>query len=412
MNVEYYIAARLAHGRKHRSRVRSMVSISVFGIALSLCVMIISVAVVTGFKKEITRKVIGFASEIQLVNLDTNQSFETAPVNRVQPFLDSLRLLPEVRHVQVFGVKAGFIRTVDQMQGVILKGVGSDYDWSFFQRALVEGSVFNVSDTAVSNRILLSKQIASLLQVKTGDAVTMFFIQDPPRMRRFVVSGLYESGMGEFDKMFAVVDIAHIQRLNGWDASQVSGFEVSLRNYHRLERDAAKVFDVVSMGMAGGGLLKMVTMRDRYYYIFDWLGLLDMNVIIILGLMLLVAGFNMISGLLILILERTNMIGVLKSLGAPNRMVRKIFVWQAAIMTVKGLFWGNLVGIGVCLVQKYFEIIPLDQSSYFISTVPVNLSLGYLLIINAGTLAAVLLMLVIPSAVIARIKPEKSLKYS
>jgi len=412
VRFEFFIASRITRGRKHRSRARSLVSISIFGISLSLCVMIISVAVVTGFKKEITQKVTGFASDIQLVNLDSNRSFETAPVERDQTFVPALKSLPGVRHVQAFGIKAGFIRTGEQMQGVVLKGIGPDFDGTFFQNILKEGSLLEVNDSVTSNSIVISVKMANLLNVKTGDAVTLFFIQAPPRMRRFVVSGLYESGMGDFDNMIALADIKHIQRLNGWDAGQVSGLEIFLKDYRNLEEESSKIFDVVSTEVPLGGLLKMVTIRDRYYYIFDWLGLLDMNVIIILTLMVLVAGFNMISGLLILILERTGMIGVLKSLGAPDRMIRRIFITQAGMMTLKGLFWGNLTGIGLCLLQKQFSFIPLDQASYFISSVPINLSLWHLVIINAGTMACVLLMLVLPSAVIARIRPEKSLKFS
>ena len=374
--------------------------------------MIVAIAVVTGFKNEITRKVVGFASHIQILNFDSNVSYETQPINSDQEFLGALREDPSIAAVQVFATKAGIIKTKSDIQGVVLKGVGPAYDWGFLQDYLQEGEILSFTDSIRSNKVLISRYIASLLKLNLKDDFLMYFIQDPPRMRRFTVAGIFETSLEEFDKVFIFGDIRHIQRLNDWSENQISGFEVNLTNFRDLEEQTLHVMNTVGFGFEeDGSRLKVLNIQDKYAQIFDWLNLQDMNVLIILILMLVVAGFNMVSGLLILILDRTNMIGILKALGSPNVSIRKIFLYQSGFLIIRGLFWGNIIGIGLCLLQKFTGIMELDQSSYYLNTVPVNLNVLHIIALNLGTALAIVLMLIIPSMIISRISPARAIRF-
>jgi len=414
VNIELHIARRLV-GRNERKKNISgpVVAIAIAGIALGLAVMILSASVVTGFKREIRNKVIGFGSHINLINFDSNISYESTPVRKDQPFLEDLMLIPGVRHIQPFATKAGIIKTRDDdIQGVVLKGISRDFDWSFFDRNMLEGERFTVTDTSTSNKAVISGSIASLLRLNVGDDFAMYFVQDPPRVRRLTVSGIYETGLEDLDKLFVLADIKHIQRLNDWEEDQVSGYEILLHNYDNLDRITRQVDDLAGYIFTEDlQRLRVVSIRDKYPQFFDWLELLDMNVWVILTLMVIVAGFNMVSGLLILILERTSMIGILKALGLGNNGLRKIFLYQSAFLIAKGLLWGNLIGIGIALLQKYTGLVRLDQASYFIATVPVNLRLIHILLLNAGTMIITVAMLMVPSYIIGRISPEKTIRF-
>jgi lipoprotein-releasing system permease protein len=388
------------------------VGIATFGIALGLAVMIVAVAIVTGFKNEISGKVIGFGSHIQLVNMDSNTSYETTPVDKNLPIIDEIRKLPEVNLVQSFAIKAGIIKTEENIQGAVLKGVGTDFDWSFINKNLVEGEPLNISDSIRTDKVILSESVASLLDLKVGDSFNMYFIQDPPRARRFDISGLYRTSLVEFDKLYVYADIRHLQRLNNWTSDQVSGFEVMLHSIRDAEAATEQIREITAIDFANeGSMLRVVPIQEKYSQIFDWLNLQDMNVIIIIVLMLVVAGFNMISGLLILILERTNMIGILKGLGAVDASIRKIFLYQSGYLAIKGLMWGNLIGLLICFLQYRFNLITLDPESYYLDTVPINLNLVHILLLNLGTLASTFLFLIIPSMIIARVSPEKSIRF-
>jgi lipoprotein-releasing system permease protein len=413
MNLPFFIANRLIKGRREgTSFSRPINVIAVIGIAMGLAVMILAVAILTGFKQQIREKVVGFGSHIQIMNFDSNISFETTPISDTQTFIPKIKQLPGVQHVEVFATKAGIIRTEDEIQGVVLKGIGSDFDWSYFRSNMVAGSVFTVSDTGRTDKVIISKKIADMLRLKTGDSFAMLFIQDPPRMRKFTISGIYETSLEEFDKMYVFCDIGHIKRLNGWREDQVSGFEIYINDFDKLDEMTSAVRDAIGYKIAEEDTkFKVTNIRIRFPQIFDWLNFQDVNVIIIILLMLIVAGFNMISGLLILILEKTNMIGVLKSLGSEDRTIRKVFLYQAAYLIGKGLFWGNLIGIGLAFLQLKTGVITLDPSSYYIKTVPVNLELYHILLLNAGTMAAIILMLLVPSQLISRITPVKAIKY-
>ncbi len=413
MNTELFIARRIVTGRSPGQRVsRPVIRIAVLGIALGLAVMIIATAIVTAFKQEIRSKVVGFGSHILIINYDTNSSYETEPISKNQPFYPSLEKIPGIRHIQIFGIKAGIIKTKKEIQGVVLKGIGPDFDWHFFRDNLTDGTIFHVSDTASTNKVLISKILSDLLELKTGDSFVMYFVQDPPRMRRFTVAGIYQTSLEDFDRKFVLADIKHIQRLNNWKPDQVSGFEVTIDRFRDLDEMTWQVTRIVGTSFANDKTrLRVENIRNKYPQIFDWLNLQDLNVWIILILMLLVAGFNMISGLLILILDRMNMIGVLKALGATSWSIRKVFLYQSAWLVAKGLFWGNLAGLGLCFLQKQFSIIPLNPETYYLTTVPIHFDPLIILGLNLGTLLIIVLILIIPSYLISRISPVKTIRY-
>jgi lipoprotein-releasing system permease protein len=413
MNLPYFIAQRLIKGRREETSFSRPINvIAIIGIATGLAVMILAVSILTGFKKQIREKVVGFGSHIQIMNFDSNLSLETIPVSDNQEFVAKIKQTPGIKHMEVFATKAGIIKTAEEIQGVVLKGIGSDFDWDYFKSNMVDGSVFNVTDTGRTDKVIISRKISDMLRLKTGDSFVMHFIQDPPRMRKFTVSGIYETSLEEFDKIYVFCDIGHIKRLNGWSADQVSGFEIFIDDFDSLDEMTMAVRDAIGYKITEeDARFKVTNIRTRYPQIFDWLNFQDINVIIIILLMLIVAGFNMISGLLILILEKTNMIGVLKALGSDDGTIRKVFLYQAAYLISKGLLWGNAIGIGLAYLQLKTGLISLDPSSYYIKTVPVNLELTHILLLNAGTMAAIIIMLLVPSQLISRITPVKAIRY-
>jgi lipoprotein-releasing system permease protein len=414
LNTELFIARRIINGNRNRKHFSSTITgIVIFGIALSLAVMLASLAIVTGFKKEIRNKVIGFGSDIQVINYDSNLSYQTAPIPLSDSVINMFGNLRGVTHVQPFAIKAGIVKTATDIQGLVLKGIDSRFDWSFFDRSMIEGKHFSVSDSAYTNDIVISSWIARKLKLKTGDSFQMWFVDQRPRFRKFTISGIYETSLAEFDQTWAIVDIKHIQRLNDWDTDQVSGLELETDNFKNLDNITWDARDIAaSFFFDDGSRLKVQNIVERYPQIFDWLKLQDLNVIIIIILMLIVAGFNMISGLLILILDRTYMIGVLKALGSPNLSIRRIFLFQSSYLILKGLFWGNLAGIILCLIQKKYELISLNPENYYLTTVPINLNILHIFLINAGAMLVIMLFLILPSMLVSRISPAKTIRFN
>jgi len=413
MNLPYFIAQRLIKGRREGASFSKPINvIAIAAIAIGIAVMILAVAILTGFKQQITDKVVGFGSHIQIVNFDSNISYETAPVSTNLSFIPKIKDMPGIKHVEVFATKAGIIKTDEDIQGVVLKGIGSDFDWSYFKTCIVDGSVFSVTDTATTNSVIISKKIASMLKLKTGDSFAMHFVQDPPRMRKFTISGIYETSLEEFDKIYIFCDIKHIQRLNGWKNDEVSGFEIFIDDFSRLDIMTQAVRDVIGYRISENEpKVKVTNIRMKYPQIFDWLAFQETNVIVIIVLMLVVSGFNMISGLIILILEKTNMIGILKALGSEDGTIMKVFLYQAVYLIVKGLFWGNIIGIGLASLQLRTGLISLDPSSYYIKTVPINLETVHILLLNLGTMAIIVLVLLIPAQLVSRITPVKAIRF-
>ncbi len=414
MNAELFIARKISgSGEAGKSISAPIIRIAIIGIAIGLAVMILSVAIVTGFKKQVKDKVVGFGAHIQITNFDTNNSFETQPIDKNQVSLSFLNAVQGIRHAQVYVTKSGILKTKDNFQAIVLKGIDKEFDWSFFEKSMVDGEPFILNDSTKSKGIIISEYMSLMLKINVGDKVTVYFMQEPPRMRPFVISGIYKTSIEDFDKAFAMVDLRHLQKLNNWSENQISGFEILIDDYSQLEALTDSVYDIAGYQFTSDGAkLKITNIKQRYPQIFDWLNIQDINVWIILILMLLVAGFNMISGLLIIILERTSMIGLLKGLGYNNWRIRKIFLYQSSFVIIKGLFWGNVFGIGVSLIQQYFGIIPLDEATYYVSAVPVNLKIAHIAILNLGTLLTIITMMILPSLLITRISPAKAIKFN
>ncbi len=416
MDINLYIARRIFSAKENRNNLsHRIVNIALFGIVLGMIVLILSLAIVTGYKSEVGRKVVGFGSQLQIDNLDSNQSYETSPISENQPFLNDLKNIKGINHIQIFATKTGVIRTDEEIQGVVLKGIGPDFDWSFFQENKVSGEPFQVKDTIRSNKAWISKQMADLLKLKIGDDFTMFFINElesVPRSRKFELAGIYKTSIAEFDRMFVLVDINHIRKLNNWNNDEISGFEILVDDFKKLPEQEKAIRNLLLRNtQPDAPVLQVVSITEKYRHIFDWLGLLDMNVWVILVLMILVAGFNMVSGLLVIILERTQMIGILQAMGAHSWSIRKVFLYFSLLIIAKALLLGNLLGIGVCLIQQYTHVFKLDATSYYVDYVPVHLTVLHVVLLNVGTIAATILMLLLPSYFITRISPEKTIRF-
>ena len=408
MNFELFIAGRIFLKSKANFS-RPIVRLGIISVALGLSVMIISVSIVTGFQKQIRDKVIGFGSHITITNFEVNSSYEPSPISQHQSFYPSLDTINGIKQIQVFATKAGIIKTDEQIEGVILKGIGSDYDWSFFKEKIIAGQHFTVSDSVKTDDVIISKNLASRLQLSVGDPLRMYFIiQDEmqPRGRKFNISGIFETGLEEFDKLYVISDIYHIRKLNKWDNDQIGGFEVLIDNYDQIDEMGELVYQQI------GYDLNSKTIKQLHPQIFEWLSLQDMNVIVIISLMVLVAGITMISTLLILILEKTSMIGTLKAFGTRNSSIRKIFIYNAVYIIGKGLIWGNGIALGLSLLQLKTGIFKLNQESYYVSEIPVNLQFTQFLIINVGTMIICTLMLIIPTYIITKITPIKAIRFN
>ena len=410
MNYELFIAKRIIASKEHKNSVSSpIIKISVLAIAIGIIVMLFSVATGVGLQKKIKEKISGFNGDIQISTYDTNNSKITvSPVDKNQEFYPDFPAIPNVKKVQVYATKAGIIRTPDEFEGVILKGVDSAYDWSFFNEYIVSGKKPEIDDK-VSNEVLISAKTAGRLRLKTGDSFHMFFVKDDPNKapnsRKFTVSGIFNSGFEEFDETFIIGDIKHIQRINKWEADQVGGFEIFIHDFDKLNETGFEIYNSIDPS------LNAFTTAEKFPAIFEWLSLFDTNIIVIIAIMILIAGINMITALLVLILERTQMIGVLKALGNHNWSIRKIFLYNAAFLIGKGMLWGNAIGIGLLLIQKYFGLITLDPETYYVNQAPVHLSAFSLLWINLGTLILCLIMLIIPSFIVSKISPVKAIKF-
>jgi lipoprotein-releasing system permease protein len=373
---------------------------------LGLSVMILSIAIVKGFKSEIREKVRGFSGDIQITKYDLNSSYENSPFTILPKTLARLTKFNQIAYVQPFATKPGIINTNDEVEGVVLKGVDKSYNWNYFKNILVSGKIIDFSDSLKSQKqILISKYTADRLKLKVGDDFLMYFVQQPLRKRKFDIVGIYNLGVEEVDKMYVIGDISLIRRLNNWETSQVGGYELRVKDFSQLENTADKVYENIDIN------LKSSAVTEYYPTIFQWLSLLDVNTQVILILMLAVAVINMVSALLIMILERTNMIGILKALGSSNLNIRKIFLYNAAYLIGLGLILGNILGIGLGVFQSYTHFLKLDQASYYIQFVPIQLELIDILLLNTATLVICILVLIIPSMIVTRISPVKAISF-
>lgn len=410
MNFEFFIAKRLISAKKYKSSISApIIKIAIAAIAIGVIMMLVSFATGIGLQVKIREKIAAFNGHIIIDSYDNNSSqVSLMPVSKDQDFYPEFTTVSGIDHIQAVATKAGIIRTPTDFEGVIVKGVGADYKWENFEEFLVEGELPDYKDS-LNEDVLISRYTANRLNFKVGDkAVTYFLREDPsqrPWTRVFVIKGIYDSGFQEFDELYLLADIRHIQRMNGWDAEQVGGFEVFIEDFDQLDHKGGEVYENID------SLLDSRTIKQKYYAIFEWLSLFDFNIALIIGIMILVAGINMITALLVLILERTQMIGILKALGAADWSIRKIFLYNATYLIILGLFWGNLIGLGLLFLQKYFKLFPLNPETYYVSEVPVYIGWEYILGVNVGTLILCLLMLLVPSVIISRISPVKAMKF-
>lgn len=412
MNLEYFMAKRLFFKGSHREKKsKPSTKIAIIGIAVGLAVMLIAWAVVMGFRREIREKIIGINSHIQITSYYSNNTYEMDPVNVPDALMDSLRTVPGVRHVQRLYTKPGMIKTESDFQTIVIKGADKDFDKTFISEHLIEGTFPDFSKP--TNDVLISEYLAKLLKLKLGDRFLVYFIKgESVAARKLKICGIYNTHFSEFDKYFLVADARHVQQLNKWTANQSAGLEIfakSMDNFTQIEEGVyAKM---VHAAHSSKDAFYMRNLFELSPDLFSWLNLLDMNVWLILVLMICVSGFNIISGLLILILEHTNLIGMLKAMGASNVSIRRMFIYLSAFLIGKGLLWGNIIGLGCCLIQYFFHVLPLNPNTYYVDSVPIELDLVYILAVNVGTALISLFVVLIPTALISRIKPISAIRF-
>ncbi len=411
MNYELFVTKRLLTAKKYKSSVSApIIKIGIIAIALGVIVMLIAIATGIGLQKKIREKISGFNGHIQIVHYDMNQSLESLkPLVLPDSVLQAVKQMKGVKQLYPVVQKAAILKTASDFEGVVLKGVSPEYPKAFFQDFMIAGS-FPVYGKKRSDSILISQNIADKLHLKTGDRAHFWFVRRKeahaiPKVRNFYIKGIYNTGFPEFDNSYIICDIKHLQRLNKWKRAEVGSYEVLLHNFDAIESESK------SLGRLLPPTLNAVTIKDKFPLIFEWISLFDSNIIVIIFIMILVAGFNMITALLVLILERTNMIGILKSLGSTDWQIRKIFLYQATYLILRGLFWGNLIGVGMLLLQKYTGVIRLNPETYYVNKAPVYLNVTYIILLNFGVVALSYLMLLIPSYFITKINPAKAIRF-
>lgn len=412
MNLELFIAKRLVTGKEHKISISApIIKIAIAAIAIGVVMMLIAIATGIGLKNKIREKVAAFNGHIQISSFDNNNSeVSLTPVSIDQDFYPEFKNVTGVRHVQAVATKGGIIRTADTFEGMLAKGVGSDYDWNTFEEYLVDGRLPYYSGD-LNEEVLISSLMANRLQLKVGDSFFSFFLRDgdaskPPNNRRFEIVGIYDSGFEEFDETYVFVDIRHIQLMNRWEEDEIGNFEVFLDDFDQIDEKTNEIYNNTL------SVLDTQNIKSKYFRIFEWIGLFDFNIALIIGIMIIVGGINMITALLVLILERTQMIGILKALGSANWSIRKVFLYNAAYLIAIGLFWGNLIGLGVIFLQNKFRMFKFpNPEEYYIDYIPVHMDAPTVLLLNVGVMLLCLLMLLIPSYIITRITPVKAIQF-
>ncbi|WP_299111843.1 FtsX-like permease family protein [uncultured Winogradskyella sp.] len=410
MNFELFIAKRIIGNKAYKSSVSApIIKIGIAAIAIGIVVMLIAIATGLGLQQKIRDKVVAFNGHIEITNYDTNSSDESqVPISIQQDFYPQFNAVEGVKHIQGVASKFAVIRTETDFEGIVVKGVGSDYNWDYFKEFLVEGRVPDFSGQR-NEDILMSSYIANRLGFNVGDKFQMLFTNDIKELRTrimaFNIVGIYNSGFQELDEKFCIADLRHIQRLNKWESDQIGSFEVFVNDFSELDNITVQVYK------EAGSFLNARPVTQKYYTVFEWIKIFDSNTNVIIAIMIIVAGINMITTLLVLILERTNMIGILKALGSSNWTIRKVFLYNASYLIGLGLLWGNIIGLGLLFAQKYFKLFPLNPDTYYVSEAPVYLNWDYIVLLNIGTFVACLLMLMIPSVIISRISPVKAIRF-
>ncbi len=409
MNLELFIAKRLALGDK-KSFSRFIIRIAIVAISLSVAVMIISSCMVSGFSKEIKERIFGFWGEIHITNFENSESFESTPIKKGQVLIEKIKLSNDVKNIAPFIIKAGILKTENEMDGIVLKGVDVSYDWKTIQDFIKDGNGIKYkSDSTSSKEILISQSTAKKLNLKVGDKVIVYFIQkelSAPIGRKLKVSGIFQTGLEEYDQQYALVDIQLLRQLNQWQTDEVAGYEVRLHDMRKMDAFKDSIYYKYI-----DQKVNAQTMRDINRNIFEWLDLTRVSGYMILAFAFLIAVLNMVTALIILIIDRTNMIGILKSIGASNKSITKVFVYNAAYIILNGLFWGNVMGLGICILQQHFGFIKMNQENYYLSEAPVYFNLLSILLINVGTLLICTFIMLLPTRLISKISPIKAIRF-
>ncbi|MBO7597532.1 MAG: ABC transporter permease [Bacteroidales bacterium] len=412
MKLEWFIARRISGKTYNKGVSSTVVKIAVAAVALSVAVMIVSMSVIIGFKNEIMDKVVGFGSCVNIVNRETGGNYETMPISSEQDFFPSIENEQGINHIQRYVMKPAILKSGADILGVIIKGVGGEYDFKFFEDNMVEGCAPKIIAGQKTDSMLISKRMADLLNLKLGDKVVAYFVQDPPRMRKYTVSGIYQTGLEDYDKLFCFTDMTDIQKINGWNDNQISGFEVMIDDFSKLEDMSSLVREYAGYQISeDGAMLRVTNVKDNNRQLFDWITLTEMNVYVILAIMFFVAFVNMSTAMLIIIFERAAMIGIMKAVGSCNWLIRKIFIIQSAHITSRGVVIGNIVAAVLILLEQYFHLVGLDPASYYVDHVPAEFQLWYFVAIDLGTLLVMSIMLVLPSMAISKMEPAKVVNF-
>ena len=411
LNLQHFIARRLINAKEHKSSISApIIKIAIAAVAIGMLMMIVSVAAGMGLQQKIREKVSAFNGHISIANFDDNQSeVSVNPIDINQKFYPKFKNIDGISHIQAVASKAGIIRTEDAFEGIVFKGVGKDYQWKNIQEYIIQGQKPNLSDQ-LNSEVIISQYLADRLKLKLGDKFNTFFMKDQnnqrPNLRVFKIVGIFNSGLKEFDGTYIIGDIRHVQRINKWKPDQIGSFEVFIDDFTQIDTKAKEIYAEI------GSTLDTISITQKYSFIFEWLKLFDFNIILIIGIMILVATINMAVALLVLILERTRMIGILKALGGSNSFIRKIFLYNAFYLIIRGLFWGNAIGIGLLLIQQYTGVVKLNPENYYVNQAPVLINWWYVGALNLGTLIVCLLVLLIPSYIITKISPVQAIRFS
>lgn len=410
MNLEYFIVRRLVASKNHKSSISApIIKIAIVAIAVGVIMMVVSIATGVGLQDKIREKVSAFNGHVIISNFDDNESeVSVEPLSIHQEFYPQFKSVQGIEHVQAVASKAGIIRTEEAFEGIIFKGVGKEYKWDVLEEYITEGRKPNLKQN-LNNEVLLSEYLANRLNLKVGDKFNTFFMKEGgngmPNLRVFQLVGIYSSGFQEFDASYLIGDIRHVQRINKWKDGQVGAFEVFVDDFSKIKQKGEEIYEAIP------STLNSQTIEEKYFNIFEWVKLFDTNIVLIIVIMIIVSTINMVVALLVLILERTQMVGMLKALGATNWSIRKIFLYNAAHIIIKGLLWGNIISIGLLLIQKYFGIIKLPPENYYVTVAPVTIDVPAILLVNVGTIIVCVALLLIPSYIITKISPVKALRF-
>jgi len=409
-NLEFYLSRKILNSENSGKSAGPIVKVATLGVTIGMCIMLLSVFIITGFKKEVTNKVLGFSSAINVVAASKNVDGEEVGINPTNQLIDTLKSIDGVTEIYDYIEKPAILKVKQEIHGVLLKGMSSKYNGTFFKAYMVDGYYPDYSSSKTSDSIVISSQIALYLNLKVGDKVISHFVQNPPRVRVFRVAGIYSTGVKEFDNSIVVCDLRHLQKLNSWNSQKVSGLAINIEDISELEKVENKVQNVIEE-IKWGEFMMLNDIKQNSYQIFDWLNLLDMNVWIILILVTIVAGFNMVSGLLILILDKSTMIGILKSLGYRNIKLKKLFLYVAMGLVGKGMLYGNILAFILAGIQYYFHPISLNPDVYYMEMVPINFSIIYIVVLNLAVLCLTMLMLILPTTLVSKIDPIKIISF-